>query len=392
MPRVSRASGGLRPVSPGGPIEAPLAEHELTSLWLTGRVPASVLPWPLLRAGRPGRGAGPDVREATFARSGVPVTGDVEVHLRATDFARHGHESDPAYGGVLLHLVWDDDRPAPERGTATPLPGGGSAATVAVGPLLGGQPRRLRALLARGPLGTPPCAACASADLEGLVRAVRREGQRRLAERTRRAGTLAVEHGWAGAWARLLDHALARSAGRHAESPAARAALAEAITAALSEGGSTLERALVARASSRDRLVAVLRAGDRLGSGRASELAWNAALPLLIALATAYDDVALARQTAELARAWPAPRPYGRTHALAEALLGRHVAPSTGPARHGAAPHGGGALWAQGLLHLQDLWCSRGGCGACPLSAPSMGDTLAAAHVAPAGSERPAQP
>ena len=34
----------------------------------------------------------------------------------------------------------------------------------------------------------------------------------------------------------------------------------------------------------------------------------------------------------------------------------------------GLAPPRAGALYAQGLLHLQDLWCTRGGCGACPLS------------------------
>ena len=83
-----------------------LAEHELVALWLLGRVPASVLPWPLLRAGRAGRGPGPDVREAAFQHdSGVPLVGDIEVHLRASDFVRHGHASDPAYGGLILHLA-----------------------------------------------------------------------------------------------------------------------------------------------------------------------------------------------------------------------------------------------------------------------------------------------
>ena len=58
--------------------------------------------------------------------------------------------------------------------------------------------------------------------------------------------------------------------------------------------------------------------------------------------------------------AWPAPAPYGRTRALA-ALVGDTAG---GP----PTSKRGGALHAQGLLHLQDLWCTRGGCGACPLS------------------------
>jgi hypothetical protein len=90
-----------------------------------------------------------------------------------------------------------------------------------------------------------------------------------------------------------------------------------------------------------------------LGDGRAAEVGWNAALPLLAAMAAAYEDVVLARDVAALAAAWPAPRPYGRTLGLT-ALLGVQ------PRR---------AVEAQGLLRTQELWCERGGCGHCPFSA-----------------------
>ncbi len=347
---------------PPRPAPAALAEHELTALWLTGRVPAAALPWPLLRAGRAGRGPGPDVREATFLRSGVPVVGDVEVHLRASDLERHGHLEDPAYAGVILHLVWQDDRLEAARGTPAALPLGGTAPTVAVGPLLAFRPQRLRALLARGPLGHPPCHEFARDRTDRLAGAVRLEGQRRLAERAWQAGALAVERGWTEAWSRLLDHALARSAGRHAESPAARARLAEAITASLLERHATVTQALTDLVADRGRLTEAIRGDGRLGSTRAGEVAWNAALPLLIALAAAYADTALAQQTARLAASWPAPRPYGRTDALEAAIVAERAAARAALRREG------GALWQQGLLHLQDLWCSRGGCGACPLS------------------------
>ncbi len=337
--------------------EAALAERELTALWLLGRVPGVALPWPVIRFGRAGRGPGPDVREATFVRGGVPVCGDVEVHLLASDFERHGHLRDPAYANVVLHVVWCDDRAPAQVGTPQALPLGRSAPTVAIAPLLAERPRRLRALLALGPSGHEPCARQASLEWQhDLVMLVRREGQRRLAERAWRAGALAVERGWAGAWTELLDQALARSAGRHAESAAARVALGDRVSAAL---GTPVERRLAALAHSRDGLVAALRARGALGASRAAEVGWNAALPLVIALATAYEDITLARLTARLARDWPAPRPYGRSRAL-ESLLGENH-----------RSQGGGALWSQGLLHLQDLWCSRGGCGACPLSAPA---------------------
>lgn len=335
--------------------EAPLAEAELTALWLLGRVPLAVLPWPLIRAGRAGRGPGPDVREAAFVRSGVPVAGDIEVHLRASDFERHGHLEDPAYAGVVLHLVWEDDRPPELRGLPQVLPGGSAAPTVEVGPALGRQPRRVRALLARGPSGSEPCASAASLiGVDDLVARVRLEGRRRLAERAWRAAALAAREGWARAWSDLLDHALRRSAGRHAESPARRAELAQAIGRVL---GEPAQRELARRAANRQELVASLSADGALGTARAHEVAWNAALPLLIAMAAAYEDTSLARATTALASTWPAPRPYGRTRAL-EGLL--HLDP--------ASTRAAGALWSQGLLHVQDLWCTRGGCGACPLS------------------------
>ena len=138
---------------------APLRERELVALWLLGRVPERVLPWPLLRPG--GRGPGPDVREAAFLLpDGVIGGGAVEVHVRARNFVAHGHERDPAYAAVAPHLVWLDDRA--EAGAPQALPGGGSAPTVAVGPALGGEPGRLRALLRRGPSGLEPCAGAAS--------------------------------------------------------------------------------------------------------------------------------------------------------------------------------------------------------------------------------------
>lgn len=339
---------------------APLQERELVALWLLGRVPAGLLPWPLLRAGRAGRGPGPDVREAAFAGpDGVVLCGDVEVHLAASDFVHHGHLDDPAYADVVLHLVWTDDRPPSGRsqgGSPQPLPAGASAPTVEVGPALGGDPARLRRLVRRGPSGVEPCAAAALARSPAATsELVRAEGRRRLAERTWRAAELAAEHGWGGAWDVLLDGALRGSAGRRRETPDQRAALAARLTSALAPDVLRALRAHALDGGARPRsLIAAFRLEGGVGPGRAAELGWNAALPLLAAAAAAYDDASLARATADLAERWPAPRPYGRTRALASLL--------------GPPPRGAGAQHAQGLLHLQDLWCSRGGCGTCPVS------------------------
>jgi len=375
---------GLAP-SPHREASPPFPESTLVALWLLGHVPEAALPWPLLRAGRAGRGAGPDVREATFLLpSGVPLTGDVEVHLRVSDFARHGHASDPAYGGVVLHLCWEDDRPSGSRGepTAVVMADGRTrfAATVALAETL--EAAAVERLVARGPAGhaaSVPCASLAGLTGQAHHEQVRAEGRRRLAERTWRSWRLADRYGVEGALSMLLERAVASSAGRRRETESERAALVGAILAGL--GPDPAEALMQAALAGRRAFIGAVRPpaatppmddhvrgrpGDRVGNRRAAEIAWNAALPLVAALAAAYDDLALARATAELAEGWPAPAPYGRTRALAEVL--------------GPPPRGAGALHAQGLLHLQDLWCTRGGCGVCPLSVEmAEGDT----HEAP---------
>ncbi len=389
------------------------SERELVALWLLGRVPAEVLaPWALARAGRAGRGPGPDVREAAVVTpDGVLLAGDVEVHVHASDYARHGHVTDAAYTNVIAQLVWVDDvAPGPLVGPAWPL------RTVAVAGALRGDVERLRALVRAGPSGGEACADERSvAGAAAMQARVRREGQRRLAEHAWRAAELAALGGWEHAWETLLERALVASAGRRTERPAERAALAQAVTRSLcaaagiggAHGGDTL-RALsdaVRTARAPAALIAVLRGDGALGVGRAAEVGWNAVLPLAAAAAAAFGDVTLAAANARLAARWPAPRPYGRTRALAQSLavtgtghevvrvMGLDVtrnnralssrepaaAPGslaslavTGAGRERATgvdvPRNGGALYAQGLLRLQELWCSRGGCGVCPLS------------------------
>ena len=59
----------------------------------------------ILQAGRWNGLGGPDFMQSRLRLGGVPVTGDVEVHLRAQDWAAHGHSADPAYRNVVLHVV-----------------------------------------------------------------------------------------------------------------------------------------------------------------------------------------------------------------------------------------------------------------------------------------------
>jgi hypothetical protein len=92
----------------------------------------------LLYAGRPGGSLGPDVRDAvlrftshrattTFAaissQDAINTAGDVEIHIRASDWFAHQHHTDARYNNVMLHvvLICDDSRPTLRQdGTAIP--------------------------------------------------------------------------------------------------------------------------------------------------------------------------------------------------------------------------------------------------------------------------------
>ena len=106
--------------------------------------------------GRRGRGPGPDFRGAVIAGpSAIPVRGDVELHVRASDFRGHGHHRDPAYQNIVLHVVFHDDEPAASG--ATPLPGGGAAPVVALAPWVARRSDELQSWLARPLLWREPC-------------------------------------------------------------------------------------------------------------------------------------------------------------------------------------------------------------------------------------------
>lgn len=63
----------------------------------------------VLDPGRHNHDAGPDFFNAKLSMGGQTWVGNVEIHVRASDWHRHGHDSDPAYHNIILHVVGESD-------------------------------------------------------------------------------------------------------------------------------------------------------------------------------------------------------------------------------------------------------------------------------------------
>lgn len=106
----------------------PYGEDLLQFIWEAGLYEGDGLrttdgaPLEVLHAGRIQLHSGPDLRDARVRISGQEWAGNVEVHLRSSDWNAHGHQHDAAYNNVVLHTVYRHDaevRTADGRSPAT---------------------------------------------------------------------------------------------------------------------------------------------------------------------------------------------------------------------------------------------------------------------------------
>ena len=63
----------------------------------------------ILSVGHHNFNAGPDFFNAQLKIDNQLWAGNVEVHVKSSDWFLHNHEMDKAYDNVILHVVWEHD-------------------------------------------------------------------------------------------------------------------------------------------------------------------------------------------------------------------------------------------------------------------------------------------
>lgn len=343
----------------------------------------------VLDRGRPGRGPGPDYRDARLRVGEELLVGDVEFHRSGRDWAEHGHDGDLAYRQVVLQVVFEGGRHDAD---------GRGGAVLTVEAVLEGPWRRLEPLLAGA---SHPCTACR--------RAVQRLGAERALARLAEVGLLRLrdkaarlEAAWPGEadssevlYAALLNglalpdgHPALAAVAEAIPWPAARALLsggADRLATAwfrawesasggqharLGRPANDLPRRLRGLAQVLERLQAdvvagvvealvsgaigleaLLTAPGAIGPGWAMELAANAVLPWAVAYARRGGGDGIRERAEAVFSAYPKRQDYAVTRRLAAALFG---------------PEGARRIVTlaqlQGLLSMEKVLCPAGRC------------------------------
>jgi hypothetical protein len=64
----------------------------------------------IVKTGHINRNAGPDFFNSQIRIGNKLWVGNVEIHIKSSDWLKHGHQHDAAYHNVILHVVWQHDK------------------------------------------------------------------------------------------------------------------------------------------------------------------------------------------------------------------------------------------------------------------------------------------
>ena len=106
-----------------------LSENNISRYWMSGELPNlrddSGNEVEVICAGRKSTRPGCDFQDAVLSVNTQKVTGDIEIHVTSDLWQKHGHHNNPAYNGIILHVVMWKQGELPVRSEA-----GGAVPTV----------------------------------------------------------------------------------------------------------------------------------------------------------------------------------------------------------------------------------------------------------------------
>ena len=66
-------------------------------------------PIKVIKPGELNLNAGPDFFNAQVEVNGITLAGNVEIHIRSSDWLKHNHQSNKEYDNIILHVVYEHD-------------------------------------------------------------------------------------------------------------------------------------------------------------------------------------------------------------------------------------------------------------------------------------------
>jgi len=64
--------------------------------------------------------AGPDFKHGAIVLDGIEMHGQIEMHVKSSDWIKHKHQNDKQYNNVILHVVYENDKEIIQDGVEIP--------------------------------------------------------------------------------------------------------------------------------------------------------------------------------------------------------------------------------------------------------------------------------